>query len=574
MALKSSIVKKQSSTGDKDYIFNSIADMIIAVDQMGKITIFNKACEKVFGIPADKAKGRLVSEVIPFTGLIKVLKTGKAHIGRKFILGDSIYITNRTPIIKDNIIVGAIGVVQEKTELHHLAEELGKIGHQKDTMESIFDNTHEGYISINIEGHVNFINKAMAELLEEDAESILGRHITEIIPETKMHLIQINARLQHFELMRFRDKNVLFSCYPVIKNGKVDGVVSKFIYHDLDKRAIQLVPQNNKSPKSTSKSNGAYYSLNDIIGTSKAITELKEIVRRVAKGPSTVLITGESGTGKELFAHALHNHSPRRNEPFIKVNCAAVPENLMESELFGYREGAFTGARKGGQVGKFELAHGGTIFLDEIGDMTLAMQAKILRVLQEKEVERLGDINYKKIDVRVIAATNRDILKLIDQGQFRQDLYYRLNVVNLTIPPLSNRIDDIPVLVDHFINKFNRDFNFSVKSLDKEVARLFETYQWVGNIRELENIIERAFNLVEGDNINLEHLPDHLLLHRKKYKQKVSNKNLTDLLESVEREALLNALEETGGNKLKAAKLLGISRAWLYKKINQYEIQL
>jgi len=571
VAVKSNLVKSPSPLGDDSFIFNSIANLVIAVDHRGRITIFNRACEKLFGITAEQAKGRLISDVIPYTGLIKVLKTGQAHIGRKFVLGNALYITNRTPIIKDNSIVGAIGVVQEITELHHLAEELKQVTKQKNALESIFDHTHEGYISINSEGYINFINQAMAELLAIAPKDALGRHITEIVPETKLHLMPISGQPQHSELMRFGEQSALVSRYPVVKNGKIDGSISKVIYQDIDRLAALATRRKTVKPGAPGK--GASYTLDDIIGCSKTIGRLKEIVRRVARGPSTVLITGESGTGKELFAHALHAHSPRCEGPFVKVNCAAVPENLLESELFGYQEGAFTGARKGGQIGKFELAHGGTIFLDEIGDMPLYMQAKMLRVLQEKEIERLGDRYVRKVDVRVIAATNRDLTKLTEEGKFRQDLYYRLNVVNLNIPSLRERKEDITVLVDHFINKFNREFNLNVQSCSTKVNRLFAEYHWAGNVRELENIIERAFNLVEGEKIELEHLPHYLTRQGTDGKEATAEKTLPALLENVEREALLDALEKTGGNKLRAAKLLGISRAWLYKKIKQYQIE-
>ncbi|TYO96245.1 sigma-54 interaction domain-containing protein [Desulfallas thermosapovorans] len=569
MTLQNSF-NKHIAEQDDSYIFGSIANPVIAVDHRGRITIFNHGCEKLFGLTYDQVSGKLVSEIIPYTGLIKVLKTGKAHIGRKFVLGNALYVANRTPIIRNGSIVGAIGVIQEITELHHMAEELKQVTRQKKVLESIFKNTNEGYISINSEGYINFVNNAMAELLSLSPMDILGKHITEIVPESKTYLIQFNGRSEQNQITYIGDKKALVSRYPVIENGKVEGAVSKVVYQDLDKLASMLTK--NKQVKTNTNMPGAHYSLSQIIGNGKSITKLKDIVRRVARGPSTVLITGESGTGKELFAHAVHSHSPRSNGPFIKVNCAAVPENLLESELFGYQDGAFTGAKKGGQIGKFELANGGTIFLDEIGDMPLAMQAKILRVLQEKEIERLGGHNTKKVNVRIIAATNRDLTEMIDSGKFRQDLYYRLNVVNLNIPPLRERKEDIGNLVKHFIEKFNQAFNIQVTGCSEEVLNIFMGYHWPGNVREMENIIERAFNLVDGQVIEPEHLPHYLLKQKETFRQPLTEKALPALLENVEREALLEALEKTGGNKLQAAKLLGISRAWLYKKIKQYQI--
>lgn len=558
-----------------DTIFDCIANLVIAVDHRGHITIFNHTCERLFGLTADQAIGKLVSQVIPYTGLIKVLKTGKAHIGRKFVLGNALFIVNRTPIIKDNRIIGAIGVAQEITELHQLASELEAVKDRKNSLESIFEHTNEGYISISREGYVNFVNPAMARLLKATPEKLLNQHITEILPETKVHFFQINGGSQQNELLKLADRNVLVSSFPVFKNGKVESVINKVIYQDIDKlAALALKSESAGAKRNDTKSR---YTLDDIIGSSKAMSKLKEIVHRVARGPSTVLITGESGTGKELLAHALHAHSPRAGKPFVKVNCAAIPENLLESELFGYREGAFTGSRKGGQIGKFELANKGTIFLDEIGDMPLSMQAKVLRVLQEKEIERLGDRYTQKVDVRIIAATNRDLPGLIAEGRFRRDLYYRLNVVNLNIPPLRERKEDIEELVAHFITKYNREFSLQINKPSRDVMELFECYNWPGNVRELKNIIERAFNLVEEDTIEMKHLPHYLLeyggVQGKEQKAVNLNKSLPALLECVEKEAIMEALDRTGGNKLQSAKLLGISRAWLYKKIRQYQIE-
>ncbi|MCL6639594.1 MAG: sigma-54 dependent transcriptional regulator [Firmicutes bacterium] len=309
-----------------------------------------------------------------------------------------------------------------------------------------------------------------------------------------------------------------------------------------------------------------------MIGLSPGMQNVYKVIGRVANTNATVLIRGESGTGKELLAHALHMGSPRRSGPFIKVNCAAVPENLLESELFGYQEGAFTGAKKGGQIGKFEQANGGTIFLDEIGDMPLIMQAKLLRVLQEKEIERLGDNKPRQVDVRVVAATNSDLEEAIKEGRFRDDLYYRLNVVSLYLPPMRERIDDLRPLTAHFIDKFNREFGLSVCDLAPEVWELFCNYPWPGNVRELENIIERAFNLVEGPVISVANLPLYFQKYGKS-KRLVAHKTLPALLEQVEKEAIQEALEATGGNKMQAAKALGISRAWLYKKMKQYGIK-
>ena len=316
---------------------------------------------------------------------------------------------------------------------------------------------------------------------------------------------------------------------------------------------------------------GTTYSLESIIGNGPSMDEIKKMVGKVAKSNSTVLIRGESGTGKELFAHAVHNASDRAYKPFIKVNCAALPDNLLESELFGYQEGAFTGARKGGKVGKFELANGGSIFLDEIGDMPLNMQVKLLRVLQEREIERLGDNRSIKIDVRVIAATNRNLEDMVQKGLFRKDLFYRLNVVALDIPPLRKRLEDIPLLVESLLQKLSKRLGCPDKILDSSALQCLLSHDWPGNIRELENVLERVLNIVEEDIISAKHLPFRLCDNNPGAETE-NTKPLKEAVEQLEKTMLQRALENTKGDCLEAARALQISKSTFYKKLTDYGI--
>lgn len=570
----------EKSFGEELSILQSMHNIVLAIDYQGKIIMYNAASEKVFGIPADQVMGRFISDVIPGTGLVKVLKTGKPHIGRKFVVGNSLYVVNRTPIIRDNAIVGAIGVAQEITELQHLAEELEMVKELKGTLETIFESSQEGYLAVNTEGNVIMINSAFAELLGISRDEAIGKHIAGLVEETELHTVYRTGKSQYGEIVRIRGRETVIMRYPIRKDGKIIGAVSKVMFKDVN-QLVALAEKMNLLHKELAyykneleRVQGTRYNVDNLIGNCQVMIRLKDTIRRVAQGPSTVLIRGESGTGKELVAHALHAGSPRRTGQFVKVNCAAVPENLLESELFGYQEGAFTGARKGGQVGKFEQANGGTIFLDEIGDMPLAMQAKLLRVIQEKEIERLGENRPRQVDVRVVTATNRNLEELIRDGKFREDLYYRLNVVSLTIPPLRERMEDIAELAIYFMSKFNIEFGLNVKDMDREVWELLHSYNWPGNVRELENVVERAFNLVDGDYISISHLPQYLQKYGKGARRSLSNKTLPALLDQVEKEALLEALTSTGGNKMQAAKILGISRAWLYKKMKQYDIKI
>ena len=291
----------------------------------------------------------------------------------------------------------------------------------------------------------------------------------------------------------------------------------------------------------------------------------------IAASPSSVLITGESGTGKELFAQAIHYCSKRAKGPFIKLNCAAIPESLLESELFGYVEGAFTGARRGGRTGKFELANQGTMFLDEIGDMPLTMQAKLLRVVQEKEIERIGDDRPTAIDVRIISATNKDLSALISQNRFRLDLYYRLNVVNLHIPALRERKEDIPLLTSHFIQELNRKLGRQIRDVDEAAMSLLMQYHWPGNVRELINVLEKTMNFCHSPVLRPEHLATYLR-QQTSVPYETSKLSLKTGLLATEYEQIRAALKASRGKRQQAAKILGVSRTTLYRLMKKHQM--
>jgi transcriptional regulator with PAS, ATPase and Fis domain len=298
--------------------------------------------------------------------------------------------------------------------------------------------------------------------------------------------------------------------------------------------------------------------------------------RQFSQTLSTLLITGESGTGKELFAQAIHNDSNRCFGPFIRINCAALPENLLESELFGYEEGAFTGAKKGGKPGKFELAQDGTIFLDEIGDMPMTMQTKLLSVLQERVVERVGGTTPINNNARVIAATNRDLEEMIVEHEFREDLYYRLNVIKLVLPPLREHMEDLPILVNNLMLRLNDRLGTNIGNVTEKVMELLFKYSWPGNVRELENLLERAINLAHMNFRNYIEDIDFPSLRKDIQFHTEENINitmtLTERTEAIEKELIIQTLQKTDGNKLQAAKLLGIHSSQLYRKLNKYNV--
>ncbi|WP_018086383.1 sigma 54-interacting transcriptional regulator [Desulfurispora thermophila] len=568
---------------DLHTLMDNTANHILAVDITGKIIYVNRAVERFLDLPADQILGRHVKDFFPTTGLLEVMVDGKPQLGRRLHLKNGMYITNRTPVIVNGKIVGAIAVFQEITEIQNLIDELStdneRIRELKNLLETILDLSSDGVVAVNRDYVITLANRNFANFFNKTPEEIIGKKVHEVYGNPIFPKAMETGEPEYGYITTLNGQEIIASRVPIIKDGQIVGALGTVVFRNVDdlyalmKKIRNLKSQLDYYKDELERVHRTRFSFDQIIGSSKSLQNVKEIARRVALSNSTVLIQGESGTGKELFAHALHTESLRAKGPFVKVNCAAVPENLLESELFGYQEGAFTGARKGGQIGKFELANGGTIFLDEIGDMSFTMQAKLLRVLQEKEVERLGDSKPRRIDVRVICATNRNLEELIAKHEFREDLYYRINVVTLAIPPLRERLDDLPELIDHFINKFNKQFGQRVHGISEEVREIFWQHHWPGNVRELENVIERAFNVLDGPVIQKKHLPMYLQKVSLQRGMRHNHIGLPNLVEEAEKEAILEALAAAGGNKRQAAKLLGISRAGLYKKLKRYGIK-
>lgn len=427
----------------------------------------------------------------------------------------------------------------------------------------VLENITDGFMTLNSQGIITYLNGPGGELLGLDPDAVIGRPLKDIVsfdPDVLSVLATGVGWVDREFILEMPKKRVhlVKSAFPILaENGTVAGVIDTF-------RPMQKVSQTIKKIAGLQ----AHFTFEDIIYRSKAMAELVETARTAACGLSNVLVLGESGTGKELLAQAIHLASERANGPFVVLDCASIPRELAESELFGYVEGSFTGAKKGGKPGKFELAHGGTIFLDEIGDMPLDLQAKLLRVLQTREIMRVGDVRPIWIDVRVIAATNRDLISEIRNDNFRADLFYRLNVVTLTIPPLRQRPEDIEALVMHFLEKMGHRFGSGRIRISASAISALEAYSWPGNIRELENVVERALTLAVRDGrIDLKHLPDAVR------SAACSNRVRPDtLLATHESRAIQEALALSGGNRAGAARLLGISRSTLYEKMRRYKI--
>lgn len=446
----------------------------------------------------------------------------------------------------------------------------------KEILNVILNNAYEWLVIIDDKGYIMMMSKGYKEFIGDMVPE--GKHVTEVIENTKLHDIVKTGKTQIGEIQIIKGQQVIASRLPIIKDNKIIGAIGKVIFkditdfYDMSKKIITMEKEIKYYKDQLKKQKSAKYSFSNIIGESKSLMEVKNICQRAAMSDSNVLIMGESGTGKELFAHAIHNASDRASGPFVKINCAAIPSELLESELFGYEGGAFTGAKKEGKVGKFELANGGSIFLDEIGDMPLQMQVKLLRVLQEREIERIGSTKTRPINVRIISATNKNLEEEVKSGNFREDLYYRLNVMSVNIEPLRKRKDDIRPLAKALVKKLSSQMGVHVDSISEKAMAALEAYDWPGNIRELENVIERSINLLDSDRIiKVSTLPVHITQSHKNHVY-IAGSTLKEQLYDVEKSIILECLNENQGNKQKTANDLDMSRTSLYQKLKSYGI--
>lgn len=570
------LIQRDNVSGNLNAILAASNNCIISVDRTGLITYLNTKAGILLNVNIKVAVNKPINQFIPDSRLPEVARTGESEIGQKFVFDNKVFITNRTPIILNGRIVGAVAVFQDVTELQNTLEELANVRNYKEILETVIENDYDSIVVVDQDGIITMFNKAYEQFIGVPKEKAIGYHVTDVIENTRMHIVAKTGIAEMGELQKICGHEMICNRIPIKKDGKIWGALGKTMFRDVREftafaeKINKLQVELEYYKDMVNKIQGTQYSFEQIIGSSPELMEIKAMAMRVAQSSSTILIRGESGTGKELFAHSIHYASPRKNGPFIKVNCSAIPENLLESELFGYEEGAFTGAKKGGKLGKFELANKGTILLDEIGDMAVNMQIKLLRVLQEKEIERVGGTTTIPIDVRVLAATNRSLEELISEGKFRLDLYYRLNVVELRIPSLRQHKSDLEELIYFLLGKIATKMGCPVPTFDQEALHLILNYDWPGNVRELENVLERCLNFLDNNIIRATNLPIHI----RNYKQgkELNVLELKDHLEETERVAIINALKACTGNRVKAARMLGISRASIYQKIDKYGI--
>lgn len=444
-----------------------------------------------------------------------------------------------------------------------------------------FSEAYEGLTVVDKNGIIQIFNEAYSRYVGVSKEEAIGKRASDIIENTRLPIVLKTGIPERSQAHKLKGQNLVVHRLPIWENNEVIGAIGMLVYEGISE--IYQTIERMESLEDPFKPKSTNLTLNeqvlkkqvrfeDILGNSQAISEPKQMAIKASKTKATVLITGESGVGKEQFAHAIHDKKLTKEENFVSVNCAAIPKDLIESELFGYEEGSFTGAKQGGSVGKFEQAEGGTLFLDEIGEMPLDVQAKILRVIQERELVKVGGRTSIPIDIRVIAATNQDLEKRVITGEFREDLFYRLNVIPLKIPSLRERKEDIPLIVSYKLKELAKIHQMDNKTIDEKIIREFYFYHWPGNIRELFNILERLFVLTSSNHI---YYDDYLNL----VDLKVGKKNIVSFdsqyvtkneEENNEITTIKTVLSHVKGNKTEAAKRLGVSRATLYNKLNRY----
>lgn len=454
----------------------------------------------------------------------------------------------------------------------------------------VFDSDPECFVFVDPDAKVLWLNKAYQNYLNVKLEKVQGQPVVDVIPNTRLQIVVKTGIAEFGEIQNINGRNAIVNRIPLFKGEKIIGAIGKVLFKtnkEFSELVSKLKEEVNYYKRELNEIYASKWKFEDIITCSPKLKYLKNLGQKISSVDLNVMILGESGSGKELLAHSIHSISKRKSKPFVCINCAAIPENIMESELFGYEAGSFTNAKSNGKLGKLEIANNGTVFLDEIGDMTPVMQAKLLRFLQEGELEKIGSIKPVSVDVRVICATNRNIQKLVEDGVFRADLYYRLSSIIMENPPLRERVEDIEILCDHFLRSIAEKWAIPLKTIDPEALEILKHYYWPGNIRELQHLLESVCCITDGNVIRAKDLPPYLfgeansaIIKNREQNFILINKdknniktNYSTILNEKEKELLENVLVNVGGNKKKAAEILGIHRTTLYYKLRKYNMK-
>ncbi|NLV16186.1 MAG: sigma 54-interacting transcriptional regulator [Syntrophomonadaceae bacterium] len=557
-------------------IINSMHNGLISVNEEGLLVLINSAAESMLGVSSDQVKGKPLSILNIETKLMDVLNTGGQTSG-KFILNGKSFISNRTPIKSNGRIIGAVAVFQDISELEMISEELDYTKRMKEELDAIIESSFDGIFVSDGNGKPLRVNEAYSRITGIPHEMIMGQPIEGLINQGFFKESATLTALERRERVTISQEiqngnTILVTSNPVFDEyGNIVRVVNNARdISELDRLRDKLVQAQTLSQHFQEELN-KYKIKDDYVIHSQKMKDLMSLSMRLGQVNTTVLIQGESGVGKEIIARTIHGYSHRNDKPMISINCAAIPESLLESELFGYAPGAFTGAKKQGNAGILEIAHEGTLFLDEVGELPLNMQSKLLRVLQQREITRIGSTEPIKINVRLIAATNRDLWEMVLRKEFRRDLFYRLNVVPIMVPPLRERREEIPFLIAFFLKRFNEKYGFSKRIDDKTIGILLD-YDWPGNVRELENLIERLVVTSVGNTIREAGLPG--AEHQTSISIKLDKSfNLKDAVAELERELIQDAVNRLGSSR-KVAKVMGVSQPTIVRKAARYGINL
>ena len=544
-------------------------DEVLILDRKGHIMGMVCFTDFIKGMKDIPGKNSFEDKIIKYAikNVVCIESRAKALDARNLMQQKGI---GRLPVLENNQLIGVIRVkdILDKVYL--------KVDEMRETFRYILDNLHEAVCVVDKEGTVALWCGKAEKLYGVKSEEIVGRKLEEFFPTgLLMKVLQEKKPIENVLHSPRKGSYVNISAIPLFINGELVGGVST----DRDITEVRNLSLELEAAKEkldylqmeVNKISEDRYSFGKNLGKSCIIRDRMNRAMQVAATNSSVLITGESGTGKEVFARSIHQVSGRKGS-FVAINCSAIPENLFESEMFGYEGGAFTGALNKGKIGKIELANKGTLFLDEIGDMPLHMQVKLLRVLQERQVFRVGGEKAIDIDIRIISATHRDLKSMIKEGSFREDLFYRLNVVSIELPSLKDRKEDIPMFVKHFMEEFCRENNLSIPRVTPEVLQVLMCYSWPGNIRELKNIVEHLVVFSKEGEIKMESLPEHLTVTEERQQELDEVYDLQENIRRIEIDSIRRAMAAAEGNKAQAAKLLNIPRSTLYYKIKFYDL--
>lgn len=564
-------------------LIDSIHNSIIAIDSQGKVVFCNGAAEIMLGHPREDMYGKPLALYLTTSQLHRIAETGQGELTQRIAIGEKVYVSNRTPVRIDGETIGAVAVLQDISELEAISSELKNTKLMSEELNAIIESSFDGIYVTDGQARTLRVNTAYERITGLKREEVIGRTMGELVESgfynesVTLHVLQ--TRRPQSILQRIKTgKIVMVTGTPFFdKDGHILLVVTNVRdVSELNRLQQKLENVQKLQLEAKIELEQLRESLKgkiQISVRSKRMKEIMQLALRLSQVDSTVLIEGESGVGKEVFADIIHSSGPRKNNPFIKISCGAIPDQLLESELFGYVSGAFTGASKQGKSGLFEAADGGSIFLDEIGEMPLGVQVKLLRVLQEKTIIRVGDTVPVKVDVRVIAATNRNLAAMAQAGQFRKDLFYRLNVVPVRIPPLRERKEDLIHLIYGFLDSCNKRLG-SNKQIDREALNALMDYEWPGNVRELENAIEQMVVITQAEVITIDDLP--VLLKRNLDAHEtvpIEDKPLRLVLDEAERRALELAYRKHKTTR-RVADVLGVNQSTIVRKMNRHGIRI